>query len=93
MAVKGSTRDVGPGATHTCRNHARVILDVGPLLRYDSVVARHPTPEERDEPVAVPLDPEDFLKGLLAAGPYPGDEEPQPEPPKAKPKTKKAPDA
>ncbi len=30
---------------------------------------RHPTPEERDEPVALPLDPEDALRALLAVDP------------------------
>lgn len=33
-----------------------------------------PTPEERDEPVAIPLDPEDALRALLAV--KPDDDEP-----------------
>jgi hypothetical protein len=30
---------------------------------------KHPTPEERDEPVAIPLDPEQALRGLLKVDP------------------------
>ncbi len=30
---------------------------------------RYPTEEERDEPVAIPLDPEEALRALLAADP------------------------
>lgn len=30
---------------------------------------RHPTPKERDERVAIPLDPEEALRGLLAVKP------------------------
>ena len=30
---------------------------------------RHPTPDERDERVSIPLDPETALRGLLAVGP------------------------
>lgn len=48
-------------------------------------VTRHPTPEERDERVVIPLDLETALRGLLAVKP---DEEPQPA---KSPKTKKAP--
>ena len=35
--------------------------------------SRHPTPAERDERVAIPLDPEEALRGLLAVQPD-GDE-------------------
>jgi len=35
---------------------------------------RHPTPEERDERVVLPLDPEEALRGLLAV--KPGDDSP-----------------
>jgi len=40
--------------------------------------AKHrPTPEERDERIKLDLDPEDFIEGVLAAGPHDeeGDEE------------------
>ncbi len=30
---------------------------------------KHPTPQERDERVSIPLDPEDALKGLLKVDP------------------------
>jgi hypothetical protein len=30
---------------------------------------KQPTPEERDEPVAIPLDPEEALRGLLNVDP------------------------
>ena len=30
---------------------------------------KHPTPAERDERVAIPLDPEDAVRGLLAVDP------------------------
>ena len=33
-----------------------------------------PTAEERDERVKVDLDPEDFVEGVLAAGPHPDEE-------------------
>jgi len=31
----------------------------------------HPTPEERDERVSLPLDPETAIEAILAAGPHP----------------------
>src|SRR5438105_3532558 len=37
--------------------------------------AHHPTPEERDERIAIPLDPEEALRGLLAVKPEPEDDE------------------
>lgn len=33
------------------------------------VTKHHPTPEERDERVSVPLEPEDFIEGVLAVDP------------------------
>ncbi|MCU1486037.1 MAG: hypothetical protein JWN67_2783 [Actinomycetia bacterium] len=33
-------------------------------------MARRPTPEERDERIKVDLDPEEFIAGVLAAGPH-----------------------
>ena len=36
---------------------------------------KHPTPAERDERVAIPLDAEDALRGLLAVK----DDEPEPQ--------------
>lgn len=33
------------------------------------VTKHHPTPEERDERVSVPLDPAEFIEGLLAVDP------------------------
>lgn len=35
----------------------------------------HPTPEERDERVSVPLPPELVIEGILAAGPHPDETE------------------
>lgn len=32
---------------------------------------RRPTPEERDERVKVDIDPDEFIEGVLAAGPHP----------------------
>jgi hypothetical protein len=34
----------------------------------------HPTPEERDERVKVDLPPEDFIAGVIEAGPHPENE-------------------
>ncbi len=31
---------------------------------------RHPTPEERDERVSLPLDPETAIEAILATGPH-----------------------
>jgi len=44
---------------------------------YDQGVAgkRRPTPEERDERVKVDLDPDEFVEGVLAAGPHPDEGE------------------
>ncbi len=36
---------------------------------YRSTVAHHPTPEKRDERIALPLDPETALRALLAVKP------------------------
>ena len=33
------------------------------------VTKHHPTPEERDERVSVPLEPEEFIEGVLAVDP------------------------
>lgn len=33
------------------------------------VTKRHPTPEERDERVSVPLEPSEFIEGVLAVDP------------------------
>jgi len=38
---------------------------------------KHPT-QERDEPVSIPLDPEDALKGLLAVKPEPVEQDEEP---------------
>ncbi len=35
----------------------------------------HPTPEERDERVSLPLPPEVAISAILAAGPHPDDED------------------
>ena len=35
----------------------------------------HPTPEERDERVSVPLEPEEFIEGVLAIDPDEDDDE------------------
>ncbi len=40
--------------------------------------ARYPTPAEREEPVAIPLDFEEAVRGLLAVDP---DEPPEGDPP------------
>ena len=34
----------------------------------------HPTPEERDERVSLPLDPETAIEAILATGPHSEDE-------------------
>ena len=34
-----------------------------------------PTDEERDERVKVDLDPEEFVEGVLAAGPHPDEDD------------------
>ncbi len=39
----------------------------------------HPTPEERDERVILPLDPEVAIPAILATGPHPDEDEDQPE--------------
>jgi hypothetical protein len=41
------------------------------------VAKKHrPTPEELDERVKVDIDPDEFIEGVLAAGPHPdGDDE------------------
>ncbi len=36
---------------------------------------RHPTPEERDERVSLPLPPEQAIEAILATGPHPDDED------------------
>jgi len=36
----------------------------------------HPTPEERDERVSVPLDPKTFIEGVLAVEPDDEDDKP-----------------
>ncbi len=36
----------------------------------------HPTPEERDEPVKVPLDAAEFIEGVLAVDPDDEDDDP-----------------
>lgn len=38
------------------------------------VTKHHPTPEERDERVSVPLDPKMFIEGVLAVEPDDEDE-------------------
>jgi len=44
---------------------------------YDGLVpARNPTPEDRDEPVAIPLDPEEALRALLKVDPASLESEP-----------------
>jgi len=35
----------------------------------------HPTPEERDERVSLPLPPEQAIAAILATGPHPDDDE------------------
>ena len=35
---------------------------------------RRPTAEQMDERIIVPLEPEEFLEGVLKAGPHPGDD-------------------
>jgi hypothetical protein len=35
----------------------------------------HPTPEERDERVKLPLDPKKAIEAILATGPHPEDDE------------------
>jgi hypothetical protein len=42
-------------------------------------MSRYPTPEERDERVAIPLDPETALEALMAAGPHPPDDTDEPD--------------
>ncbi len=34
----------------------------------------HPTPEERDERVRLPLDPETAIEAILATGPHPDED-------------------
>jgi hypothetical protein len=34
----------------------------------------HPTPEERDERLKLPLDPEKAIEAILATGPHPDEE-------------------
>lgn len=38
------------------------------------VTKHHPTPEERDERVVLPLPPEEAIAAILATGPHPEDE-------------------
>lgn len=38
----------------------------------------HPSPEERDERVTVPLAAKDFVEGVLAAGPHDDEDEDPP---------------
>lgn len=35
----------------------------------------HPTPEERDERVSLPLPPEQAIEAILATGPHPDEDE------------------
>jgi hypothetical protein len=35
----------------------------------------HPTPEERDERVKLPLDPETAIEAILATGPHPEEDD------------------
>lgn len=39
------------------------------------VTKRHPTPEERDERIKLDVEPEEFIEGVLAAGPHPDEED------------------
>ena len=55
------------------------------MPRLDSVPEKHhPTPEERDERVSVPLPPEAFVAGILAAGPHPNGQDAEAEEPAEK---------
>jgi hypothetical protein len=40
---------------------------------------RRPTPEERDERVKLDLPADEFIEGVLAAGPHPDEDEDRPE--------------
>jgi len=53
----------------------RARLDPMASGRSDSMSGRHPTPEERDERAAIPVDPEEALRGLLAVKPEDDDEQ------------------